>query len=670
MRTILNNVIAPGVYPLLGAFCTVGVLGWFPPLALAAEPLPELVDYGQLGAILGYVASDYGTAVGPTGVRSAQELSEQRGFLAEAIQDASALSAGEGDVKLLLAAAKAAADVAAPPDLVVPKVTQALSLLEQRHDLGQLPKQVPSLARGRELFGEACEACHATDGSGHNSLQLSTQPLDVRDGKQLGPLSPGRVFAAISYGVPGTAMPEFNQAYADPDRWSLAFYFMGLGHTAGAPGAISAQDAAVVQRYTLAQLAHESDDDLRGQLAGRHLSPQAQEALLSVLRGEAPYSTAVRPGDLKLLAGARQQVAAAARLYRFGDGIAARHAAIAAYLDDFEPYESALRAKDAALVTSLETDFTQLRAGIDSGATADALGETGADLERQLLKAEDALQTGNASVSFAAALAIALREGLEAALLLSALLALALKSGRPRARLAVHLGWASALTAGAGTWFASGAIIARGGQSRELTEGITVLVTAVLLLGASHWILAQASAKRLVSFLSKQASLLKGAGWGLGGLAFLAIYREMFEIVVFYRGLLLQAPEQGRAVGLGVGVGMVALGGIVVGFQRLVGRKLKLRALLITCGGLLCALAVVMVGEGVRSLQEAGVVGQHLVAFPEVPQLGLFATAQGLGAQALVLAVLGLSLSYSLLRSPPPAPAPPAAVGPVGSSSR
>src|SRR5581483_8302815 len=100
-------------------------------------------DYGQLGAILGYVASDYSTAVGPAGVLSPQEFSEQKGFLAEAVQESRGLPPEDADVRSLLSAARASAERTAAPDEMVPKIKEALGLLEQRHDLGQVPKQVP-----------------------------------------------------------------------------------------------------------------------------------------------------------------------------------------------------------------------------------------------------------------------------------------------------------------------------------------------------------------------------------------------------------------------------------------------------------------------------------------------------------------------------------------------
>ena len=188
--------------------------------------------------------------------------------------------------------------------------------------------------------------------------------------------------------------------------------------------------------------------------------------------------------------------------------------------------------------------------------------------------------------------------------------------------------------------------MAHGGQKRETMEGLVELVTAALLLGGSHWLLAQASAKRWMGFLARHAKSVGAGAIGLGGLAFLSIYREAFEVVVFYRGLLLESPGRGRAVLAGALAGLAALAVVVVVFQKL-GRRLKPRPLLLSCGALLCGLAVVMVGEGIRALQEAGLVGLHALELPQLPSLGVFATAEGLGAQGLVLVALLASLAYT-----------------------
>src|SRR5205807_624561 len=82
---------------------------------------------------------------------------------------------------------------------------------------------------------------------------------------------------------------------------------------------------------------------------------------------------------------------------------------------------------------------------------------------------------------------------------------------------AVHVGWVSASLAGAATWWASGMLlVGLSGASRELAEGVFQLVTAALLLYASHWLLASLSAKRLVSFLSARTMAAGSAAVILG----------------------------------------------------------------------------------------------------------------------------------------------------------
>jgi len=97
---------------------------------------------------------------------------------------------------------------------------------------------------------------------------------------------------------------------------------------------------------------------------------------------------------------------------------------------------------------------------------------------------------------------------------------------------------------------------------------------------------------------------------------------------------------------------MCALVAVVVVFQR-VGRKLKPRPLLVTCGVLLCVLAVLMVGHGVRSLQVLGALPLTVWGRFEVPALGLYATREGLCAQAFVLLVLIGSALWTAMRRDP-----------------
>jgi high-affinity iron transporter len=120
-------------------------------------------------------------------------------------------------------------------------------------------------------------------------------------------------------------------------------------------------------------------------------------------------------------------------------------------------------------------------------------------------------------------------------------------------------------------------------------------------------------------------------------------------VVLFFRGLLLESPGEGAAVAFGALVGLLLLVALVAAFQK-VGKRLKPRPLLLTCGILLCALAVFMVGNGVHSLQEVGLVPLTVWGGFEAPALGVYATREGLLAQAIVLAVLAASAVWTGMR--------------------
>ncbi len=618
------------------------------PVAAAAPPVGAQAD--QLAAILDYVVSDYQTAVGDHGVLDAGELKEQQGFLREALSLAGDLPAAQREaLSAPLQAALTASLGAQAPGEVVPRAKRALEDLARWHPIQRSPREPPSYERGRALYQAGCVACHAQDGSGHTDLKLSTRPPDMRDPSQAGPLSPYRVFNAVTYGVPGTAMPSFQDAWGPAERWDIAFYLMALGHPVPPPPGQGppARRLEWPPAASLGHLASTTDDQLRAELRASGLAPERVDEALAAWRQTAPYAS---PGPAAL-ATCRHTVARAVREYRTGERAAARGSAIAAYLDEFEAHEAGLRVRDSSLVTELEGAFADLRGGIEAGVSEGQVESLGARVEALLERAEELQSRGGGGVSFAAALAIALREGLEAALLLGALLALAVQSGKRGARQAVHAGWIAALVAGGATWWLSGAIVSGGGARRETIEGAVEILTAALLLGASHWLLAQASAKRWMGFLSRHARAAGASAAGLAGLAFLAIYREAFEVVVFYRGLLLESPGRGRAVLAGALAGGAALVLVVLVFQKL-GRRLKPRPLLVSCGALLCGLAVVMVGEGVRALQEAGLVGLHAMELPQLPSLGFFATAEGVAAQGLVLLALLASFAFTFRGKP------------------
>jgi high-affinity iron transporter len=269
--------------------------------------------------------------------------------------------------------------------------------------------------------------------------------------------------------------------------------------------------------------------------------------------------------------------------------------------------------------------------------------------------------------AFLQSLAILLREGLEAVLVLSGMVG-ALKASGIAAR--GRQGWArpmaggvaAALAGSLALWFAVGKLFAMTTIQRELLEGITALAAAAVLIYVTHWIFRKAYVGDWISGIRRRTQATAGGtsgpedgriGWTtLFALAFLVVFREGFETVLFYEALLIDASTSGVLAGLLAGSLLTAAAAYaVLGLEA----KLPVAAFFRVTGTLLAVLCVMLVGSGIRGLQTAAVVPATPVAwFPDVPALqlylGLYPVAETLAAQAAIAAILLLSLAWLKLR--------------------
>ena len=122
--------------------------------------------------------------------------------------------------------------------------------------------------------------------------------------------------------------------------------------------------------------------------------------------------------------------------------------------------------------------------------------------------------------------------------------------------------------------------------------------------------------------------------------------------------MALDSPGRAGAIAAGVATGCAILGALVFGMQQL-GRRLNPRPVMVASGLLLTALAIALVGQGVRALQEGGYVPLTPIgnAHGGVPSLGLYPTLEGLGTQLVVLALVLVPVWLERKRAPAPKPA-------------
>lgn len=252
------------------------------------------------------------------------------------------------------------------------------------------------------------------------------------------------------------------------------------------------------------------------------------------------------------------------------------------------------------------------------------------------------------------------REGLEAILVLAAVTAGLARSGKGYER-GVAFGSALALAATVATWFIVVGIIAEVNAPELHIQAATGLLAILVLLVVMNWFFHKIYWTGWIAHHDKRRRKLledapeaTGASTfrGLALLGFTAIYREGFEVVLFLQNLRLRSGT-GVVMG-GTAIGLV-LTGIVAALTFIAHRHLPYKKMLILTGVLLGAVLVVMVGESVQEMQQAGWLSTTPVDLPLPPWVGMwfavFPNVEGLLAQALaVLLVLGSYFSAQLMR--------------------
>jgi len=238
-----------------------------------------------------------------------------------------------------------------------------------------------------------------------------------------------------------------------------------------------------------------------------------------------------------------------------------------------------------------------------------------------------------------------LREGLEALLVIIALMTILMRIDRQDTLKYVHIGWVGALLAGIATWWVAQSLITISGASREVMEGVAAALAAVVLLYVGIWMHSKTHAAHWQAFIQARIDSTLGSGtlWGLAALSFITVYREVFETVLFYQSLLTQVvatPVTPVVGGFVIGVLILsALAWILVKYSV----KLPIAQFFATTTYLLLALSFVLAGKSVSALQEAAMVAisSMPVAF-SVQWLGVNSTWQGIAAQSAVLVAFAI----------------------------
>ena len=618
------------------------------PTAFAQDQARRLV------ALLDYLSTDYKNAVQDGKVVSQDEYGEMQEFSRRSLdlfkQLKEADKTDKAGIEPVLKSLASQIENKADPKTVSEFAKSAKEKLIAAYNIVPYPRQLPTFASGKKLYDENCAQCHGVtgkgDGSGRESMNPKTPlPANFTDPERIGGLSPFKAFNTASFGVEGTAMASFS-ALTDDQRWQLAFYVFSLrfSEDSAKKGAELAQAKKLPpELLSVPTLATHSDDELLAKL--KPFAANETEALdmLAYLRRDLLETKTSDP-----LALARQYLRESVELYKQGNKEKAYQKAVDAYIDGYDLAEPALFAKDMTFGRNLETQFTEFRNAIKQGVSPDEIQKRHDDMEAKLDQAEQILtRQDNVSdyYTFINSALIILREGLEATLILAAILAMLKVMGAAHAVRYIHLGWILALIMGGLTWLATQTVLTLSGQHRESMEGLISLFAAVALFYVGYWLHTRSETKKWQAFIQDKvkSSLSSKSIFGLMGISFFAVYREAFEVVLFYQALWLQNENSHHAVLWGFFAGLATLIVLTLVILRL-GLRVPLKYFFGVTGTLLYIVAFIFAGVGIKELQAAGWVPTTPIDFPlQVPILGIYPTVQTLTAQAIMLCAFVLT---------------------------
>ena len=314
-------------------------------------------------------------------------------------------------------------------------------------------------------------------------------------------------------------------------------------------------------------------------------------------------------------------------------------------------------------VSVVENQFKVVRKAMVSGASASEV-RSAADTLISYIQEDAATLDGGAAQSispikafftgsFGQALIILLREGLEAILVVAAIIAYLIKAGMKDRVKHIYAGIVLGLV-GSGIVAVLFAFLYNSASAhQEILEGVVALVAMGMLLFTSNWMLSKSSVESWNRYIKDrtEASISDGGFWALASLSFLAVFREGAETVMFYEALFTMDPGGKASIWQGFAVGVVLLVAIFL-LIRFTSVKIPLRPFFAVTSFLMAVLVVIFAGGGAHALYEGDLIpGTYVPGWPTYDYLGIYPYKQTLSFQAfMLLVVIVLSVASVLHR--------------------
>ncbi|MGI9553369.1 MAG: FTR1 family protein [Thermodesulfobacteriota bacterium] len=594
-------------------------------------------DAQRLYSLIDYIGGDYQFAVNSGKIINEEEYNEMTEFSDSALTIFSRLNSDDSKLKLGLETLDSKIKNKAPVKEIQTLTGEIKNNLLSVFNIATNPLTEPSINSGSALFSKNCTTCHGEKGDGVGVLaaNLEPRPTNFKDPDVSLTLSPLKVFNTLNFGIEGTSMPAFS-TLSDKEKWDIAFYVLSIGF----PDGISASTAKKnipdgLSNYKV--LSSITNQDIKDRL-----SIDDGPAFASIKQIRNSFSDEENSED-KYVGLTIAGINSALENYKNGDFKKAHDQSIEAYLEGYEQIEADLSIADNSLAVKIETDLAKYRSEIKNRAPVNQVEALNKTISNDLNKASAILSdqnSFNSAVLFTSSFSIIVREALEAILIIAAIIAFLINTGSTRAIRYIHFGWVSAIIAGLLTWYLARTVISISGASRELIEGFTSIIAAAVLFYVSYWLISKIEVEKWKEFIKTkvETALNKKSVIALVSVAFLAVYREAFETVLFYQALGYQAEGNISPIiwGLLAGAVFIAIVGFLI-FKLAI--RIPIKYFFSVTSLLLYILCFILIGKGVHELQGAGIVGTTFVNYiPRVDILGIYPTLETAVPQLVIVA--------------------------------
>ena len=479
-------------------------------------------------------------------------------------------------------------------------------------EINKVPVTPISLTNGKKIFENNCAVCHgiAGDGDGPEAKNHNPSPAVLSDPKLTGDKNTVAYdnFEVINVGIANTAMKSWAGILSEAQIWDVTYYLRSFSNTN--------------VQLPPANLKLEEMGDKSG-------SEKADQIVNKI----------------------RELLSKSLNKFKNGENEEAADIAFDAYLT-YEKIESNIITRDKPLGLKLESAFGRYRGAIKEAALLEIVEKIQDEI---LLDLSKGLELVKNEVSFSGlfiqSFSIIVREGFETILIIAALISFLRKSKNDAHVKNIHIGVIVGILASFLTAYAVHEVLQLNMASQELLEGWIMLVSVVILFSVSYWLVSNIDNKKWQQYINKKmhGALSQGNTFALSAVAFISVYREGFETVLFYKALILYAGKTTGGILPGFLTGCVMLAGIFY-LVNYLGMRVPFKWFFGFTSVLLYYMAFIFLGRGIHELQMGEQFSMTAAKFlPNISWLGMYPTWETFIGQAILFAAFIFALVYTFI---------------------